>query len=489
MRYLLQPIWVLFLLLPLGLLAQQYSEDQLSSLKEKSFDQIESGFKGYGEMAQEIWNYAEVGYQEYKSSELLQHKLKEAGFTVEAGVAEIPTAFVATYGSGKPVIGILAEFDALPGLSQQATPEPLKDESRTSGHGCGHNLFGVGSVAAAIAVKEQLTAGTFKGTVKVFGTPAEEGGSGKVYMVRAGLFDDVDVVLHWHPGNSNSASARSSLANTTAKFRFHGISAHAAASPWDGRSALDGVEAMDDMVNMMREHVPQETRIHYIITAGGDAPNVVPNFAEVYYYVRHPDMAQVKSIFKRLVKVAEGAAIGTETEMDYEIMSGVYNLLPVEALGQLMYANLQTVGGVTYDEKEMEFAKTLQATFTNQDKVPDIKSAESIRPFEVIRSASGGGSTDVGDVSWVVPTVGLGTATYVPGTPAHSWQAVACAGGTIGKKGMLVAAKTLAATAMDLYNDGELIKKAREEWLQYRGEDFKYEPLLGDRKPALDYRN
>lgn len=479
---------LLLLLLPLGLFGQQYNEKKLNTLKDKSFDQIESGFTGYGEIAQKIWNYAEVGYQEHKSAALLQEKLKTAGFSVETGVADIPTAFVATYGSGKPVIGILAEYDALPGLSQQAKPEPLKDDSRTTGHGCGHNLFGVGSVAAAIAVKEQLAAGNFKGTIKVFGTPAEEGGSGKVYMVRAGLFEDVDVALHWHPASSNSASAGSSLANTTAKFRFHGISAHAAASPWAGRSALDGVEAMNHMVNMMREHVPQETRIHYIITAGGDAPNVVPNFAEVYYYVRHPDVKQVKSIFKRLVTVAEGAAIGTETKMEYEIMSGVYNLLPVEVLGQAMHANLEKVGGVTYNAEELAFAQTMQATF-NTEEVPDLKVAEQISPFQVYRTASGGGSTDVGDVSWAVPTVGLRTATYVPGTPAHSWQAVACSGSSIGQKGMLVAAKTLAATTLDLFNDETLIQKAREEWLKYRGQDFEYEPLLGEREPALDYRN
>lgn len=479
---------LLLLLLPLGLFGQQYNEKKLNTLKDKSFDQIESGFTGYEEIAQKIWNYAEVGYQEHKSAALLQEKLKTAGFSVETGVADIPTAFVATYGSGKPVIGILAEYDALPGLSQQAKPVPLKDDSRTTGHGCGHNLFGVGSVAAAIAVKEQLAAGNFKGTIKVFGTPAEEGGSGKVYMVRAGLFEDVDVALHWHPASSNSASAGSSLANTTAKFRFHGISAHAAASPWAGRSALDGVEAMNHMVNMMREHVPQETRIHYIITAGGDAPNVVPNFAEVYYYVRHPDVKQVKSIFKRLVTVAEGAAIGTETKMEYEIMSGVYNLLPVEVLGQAMHANLEKVGGVTYNAEELAFAQTMQATF-NTEEVPDLKVAEQISPFQVYRTASGGGSTDVGDVSWAVPTVGLRTATYVPGTPAHSWQAVACSGSSIGQKGMLVAAKTLAATTLDLFNDETLIQKAREEWLKYRGQDFEYEPLLGEREPALDYRN
>lgn len=482
MRYLL-----LFCLLPIGLMAQQYNEKKLNDLKVNSREQIESAFAGYGKMAQQIWDYAEVGYQEYKSSELLQQKLKSAGFTVEAGVAKIPTAFVATYGSGRPMIGILAEFDALPGLSQQAVAEKVADDSRNSGHGCGHNLFGVGSVAAAIAVKEQLAAGNFKGTVKVYGTPAEEGGSGKVYMVREGLFDEVDVVLHWHPGNSNSANASSSLANTTAKFRFYGISAHAAGSPEAGRSALDGVEAMNDMVNMMREHVPMETRIHYIITAGGDAPNVVPNFAEAYYYVRHPEPSEVRRIFDRLVKVAEGAALGTETEMKYEVMSGVYNLLPIEVLANKMYDNLETVGGVSYTEEEMAFAKTLQSTF-NASKVPDLKEAENIQKFNVERYRRGGGSTDVGDVSWAVPTVGLRTATYVPGTPSHSWQAVACAGNSIGKKGMLVAAKTLTGMALDLLNDEELIEDAKAEWLKYRGADFKYEPLLGDREPALNYR-
>ena len=474
--------------LPIVLFGQRYPDQKLDDLKEKSRDQIEGAFRVYSEMAQQIWSYAEVGYQEYKSSELLQNKLRSAGFAVEAGVAGIPTAFVATYGSGKPVIGFLAEFDALPGLSQQAVPEKAVDESRNSGHGCGHNLFGVGSVAAAISVKEQLAAGNFRGTVKVYGTPAEEGGSGKVYMVRAGLFDGVDVVLHWHPGNANSANASSSLANVTAKFRFYGTSAHAAGSPEAGRSALDGVEAMNDMANMMREHVPMETRIHYIITAGGDAPNVVPDFAEVYYYVRHPEPSEVRNIFQRLVKVAEGAALGTETAMKYEIMSGVYNLLPVETLARKMYENLKMVGGVSYTEEEMAFARTLQATF-NGSANPGPEDAENVEEFSVERYRRGGGSTDVGDVSWAVPTVGLRTATYVPGTPGHSWQAVACTGSSIGRKGMLVAAKTLAGMALDLLNEERLIEAAKTEWLEQRGEDFRYEPLLGDREPALDYRN
>ena len=321
---------IIFLcLLPAVLLAQPYESQNLRALKEKSYAQIENSFAEYSDMAQQIWAYAEVGYQEYKSSELLQNKLKAAGFSVETGVADIPTAFVATYGSGKPVIGLLAEFDALPGLSQQAVPEKAVDESRNAGHGCGHNLFGVGSVAAAIAVKEQLAAGNFQGTIKVYGTPAEEGGSGKVYMVRAGLFDEVDIVLHWHPGDENTADPGNSTANITAKFRFYGTSAHAASRPEAGRSALDGVEAMNNMANMMREHVPMETRIHYIITSGGDAPNVVPNFAEAYYYVRHPDPAEARRIFERLVKVAQGAALGTETEMEYEIIGALGSLCGV----------------------------------------------------------------------------------------------------------------------------------------------------------------
>ena len=272
----------------------------------------------YAAIAKEIWSNPELGYQEVNSSQLLQNTLKEAGFSVEAGVAEIPTAFVAEYGSGTPVIAILAEFDALPGVSQKALPQREAVVEGGAGHACGHHLFGTASSAAGIAIKDWLAATGTQGTIRVYGTPAEEGGAGKVYMARAGLLDDVDAVLHWHPGSSNSAGATSSLANKSAKFRFYGEASHAAVSPERGRSALDGVEAMNYMVNLMREHVPQETRIHYVITSGGEAPNVVPAFAEVFYYVRNPDVANVKTIFEKVVKAAEGAALGTNTEMDYE---------------------------------------------------------------------------------------------------------------------------------------------------------------------------
>ena len=457
------------------------------------FDKVKAGaildiqqhYEEYKKTALQIWDYAELGYKEENSSALLQKLLKENGFAVEAGVADIPTAFVATYGSGKPVIGILAEYDALPGLSQQAVPEKKEIPGRIAGHGCGHHLFGTASVAAGIEVKKLIEEKKFTGTVKVYGCPAEEGGSGKVYMVRAGLFTDVDVVIHWHPGDGNSVTMTSALANSSAKFRFKGLSAHAAGAPERGRSALDAVEAMDNMVNMMREHVPQETRIHYVITNGGRAPNVVPDFAEVYYYVRHPQREQVKQIFERVVKAAKGAAMGTETTMEYEIIGGTHDLLLNKTLAGIMQQNLEKTGGVKYTPEEIEFAKKIQASFNY--KVPSISEADSVKPLKIEMDA-GGGSTDVGDVSYAVPTVGLRAATWIPGTPAHSWQAVACGGTEIGTKGMMVAAKTMALTAIDLFTDPALINRAKEEFIKAKG-DYKYEALLGNRKPALNYRD
>jgi aminobenzoyl-glutamate utilization protein B len=455
------------------------------AVKTQAMTDIQSGYLDYKKIELQIWEYAEVGYKEVKSSALLQKTLSDNGFDVKAGVAGIPTAFVATYGSGKPVIGILGEFDALPGLAQEATPDKKPIDGKTAGHGCGHHLFGTASVAAGIEIKKLIAQKKFTGTIKVFGCPAEEGGSGKVYMVRAGLFNDVDVVVHWHPGAENGVTMTSALANKSAKFRFHGISAHAAASPERGRSALDAVEAMDNMVNMMREHIPQETRIHYVITNGGKAPNVVPDFAEVYYYVRHPNKDQVMQIFDRVVKAANGAALGTETTMDYEIIGGTHDLLLNRTLGEAMQKNLEKVGGVIYTPEEIEFAKKLQSTFGY--KAPAIESAATIKPIKADEDA-GGGSTDVGDVSYAVPTVGMRAATWVAGTPAHSWQATACGGTEIGAKGMMVAAKTMALTAIDLFTTPSLIDKAKEEFIKDKG-DYQYKALLGDRKPALDYRD
>ena len=456
-----------------------------AALKKQAETDIQAKYNDYKGIAVQIWKYAEVGYKEYKSSALLQKALKDNGFTVTAGVAEIPTAFVATFGSGKPVIGILAEFDALPGLSQDSVPakESLK---AAAGHGCGHNLFGTASTAAGIELSKLIAQKHLKGTIKVFGCPAEEGGSGKVYMVRAGLFNDVDVVMHWHPGDANEVTTGTSMANISAKFRFYGLASHAAAAPEKGRSALDAVEGMDYMVNMMREHIPSDTRIHYIITNGGTAPNVVPDFAESYYYVRNKDIELVRSIFDRVVKAGEGAAMGTGTRMEYEITGGVYNLLINKTLAHDLQDNLDLVGGNKYTPKEVEFAKKIQASFTY--KVAPIETAAAVSPYSE-EDGGVGGSTDVSDVSWAVPTVGFNAATWVPGTPAHSWQATACGGMDIGVQGLMVAAKTLAFTGIDLLTDPALIEKAKAEFNQSKGPDFKYKALLGDRKPALNYRD
>jgi aminobenzoyl-glutamate utilization protein B len=315
-------------------------------------------------MALNIWEYAEVGFKEEKSSALLQKTLSDNGFEIKKGVADIPTAFVATYGSGQPVIGILAEFDALPGLSQQTVPERKPVPGKDAGHACGHHLFGVASVAAAIEIKKLIEQGKLKGTIKLFGTPAEEGGSGKVYMVREGLFKNVDVVLHWHAGDQNTVTMTSALANSSAKFRFHGLSAHASSAPDKGRSALDAVEAMNYMVNMMREHIPSEARIHYVITAGGKAPNVVPDFAEVYYYVRHPNRDLVKQIFDRVVKASNGAAMGTDTKTSYEVIGGTFDLLINKSLAAVMQKNLDRVGGVQYTAEENNLEKSCRKALT-----------------------------------------------------------------------------------------------------------------------------
>jgi aminobenzoyl-glutamate utilization protein B len=437
----------------------------------------------YTGIADQIWSFAEVGYQEHKSSALLQRELTAAGFAIQAGVAGIPTAFVATYGSGKPVIGVLAEFDALPGLSQSAVPERRPVVEHAPGHACGHHLFGTATVAAAIAVKEWMARTRQPGTIRVYGTPAEEGGGGKIYMVRAGLFDGVDVALDWHPGSENDAGPGTSLANKSGKFRFRGVSAHASAAPWNGRSALDGVEAMNHMVNMMREHVPDGTRIHYVITSGGGAPNVVPDFAEVYYYLRHKDAKIVLELWERIQKAADGAAMGTGTKVELEVINGVYALLPNETLARAVDGNLRRVGGVTYSAAERAFAEKIGATLTGGARDP--AEAERVKPFA---ESDAGGSTDVGDVSWVVPNSGFSTATWVPGTPAHSWQAVAAGGMSIGHKGMVNAAKTMAMTVHDLLTTPSLVASARAEFDRRRGPGFVYKSLIGERKPPLDYR-
>ena len=450
-------------------------KDQVLSFVDERYDET-------ARIARTLWEYAEVGYQETKSSSLLQQTLNDEGFSIDAGVADIPTAFVASYGSGKPVIGILAEFDALPGINQDSvaarSPIPGKVPAMPAATTCWRRLRQCRHCRAPL-----LEDSGNRGTIRVYGTPAEEGGSGKVYMVRAGLFDDVDTVLHWHAGDENSASATRSLANRSAKFRFHGVSAHAAGAPENARSALDGVEAFNHMVNLMREHVPMETRIHYVITAGGNAPNVVPDFAEVFYYVRHPDAAIVKEIWVRLEAAAEGAALGTGTRVEAELIHGNHSVQVNETLAKMMDEKLREVGGITYTPEEQAFAEEIYQSLNNPKL--ELGSQADVQPYSV---GTGFHSTDVGDVSIAVPTVGLSTATWVPGTSAHSWQSTAASGMTIGYKGALVASKTLSLAAIELFENSDLRAQARVEHEKQVGSDFHYEALLGDRPPPLDYR-
>ncbi len=444
---------------------------------------IQDRAKQFETIAKSIWGWSEMGYQEKKSSSLLQKTLKDEGFTIQAGVADIPTAFIAEYGSGFPIIGVLAEFDALPGISQEVATVRKPIANKKGGHACGHHLFGTASTAAAIAIKKYLTKTNTKGTIRLYGTPAEEGGSGKVYMVRAGLFDDVDIVLDWHASDKNAASPATSMANRSAKFRFYGYSAHAAGAPEKARSSLDAVEAMNFMVNLMREHIPDGSRIHYVITKGGNAPNVVPDFAEVFYYVRDFDVDILEKLWTRLINTAEAAAVGTGTKMEYEIIHGNRPVLPNEVAQKVMYDNLVQVGGISYNRVEKKFAKEIYKTLIEPGL--SLNSAQNIQPYQFTK---GKGSTDVGDVSWKTPTARLRVATWVPGTSAHTWQAVAAGGMSIGMKGMINASKVLVGTAIDLYDNPTTIKNAKTELIERRGPGFNYYSMLGDRKPPLDYR-
>lgn len=434
-------------------------------------------------VAQRIWGFAEGGYLEKQSSAALAGHLERAGFRVERGVAGIPTAFTATFGSGKPVIAILGEYDALPELSQEAVPVRQPRPGGTgNGHACGHHLFGAASASACVAVAEQMKAGKLSGTIRFYGCPAEEGGAGKVFMVRDGLFSDVDVALHWHPASRNSAGDRSCLSRVAVKFRFHGKPAHAAGSPEKGRSALDALLLTMHAAELLREHTPDGTRLHHTVTAGGGAANVVPEFAEGFFYVRHPKASVVAELYPRLLKCAQAGALATDTRLEVQNLGGTMEILPNQTLSRAVKAHLTAFNDLTYDADETKFALRLRESF---DSPPPL---DEIRQVLDDSGKVGMGSTDVGDVSWVVPTTGFGTACWVPGTPAHSWQAVACGGTTIGKKGMQLAAKTLAAAAWDLLTDPKLVEAAKAEFAQRKGTRG-YKPILEPgQKPPLDYR-
>ncbi len=451
--------------------------------KQTMVDRIQQRESTTWDWASRIWNLSEPGYQEVESARLLADALEAAGFRVERGVAEIPTAFTATFGSGSPVIAILGEYDALPGLSQQAVPEQLPRAGATYGHACGHHLFGAASASAAIAIAEQIQNGKLQGTVRFYGCPAEEGGSGKTCMVRAGLFDDCDAALHWHPASKNTAGDSSCLSRAAVKFRFIGRSAHAAGAPEQGRSALDAVELACHASELLREHTPDFTRIHHVIVSGGAAPNVVPDSAEVFFYLRHPKAEIVRELYPRLLKCAQAGALATETKLEERYLGGTMELLPNNRLADVALANLREFNQLKYDNPQREFAQRIQQTLTKPLPL-DIISEVFDTSGEV-----GKGSTDVGDVSWVIPTAGFTTACFVPGTTSHSWQAVAASGMSIGKQGMQLAAQTMAASVWDLMTQPEILVEAKQEHARRR-EGRKYEPLLlPEQKPPLDYRN
>jgi aminobenzoyl-glutamate utilization protein B len=447
---------------------------------------LESSFRTYDALQKKIHSLAELGYLEYESSELLARHLEEHGFKVERGVAGIPTAFIASYGSGSPVIGLLAEYDALPGMSQDTVAFKKALVEGGSGHGCGHNLLGTGSVAGAVAISKWLAEG-HEGTVVLFGCPAEEGGGGKAYMAREGCFDGVDIVLDWHPDICNLVNTESGLANVQMRFTFHGVSSHASSAPEKGRSALDAVEAFNYMMNMMREHVPDGTRIHYAITDGGKAPNVVPAQAQVLYYLRNGSRAVVADLKDRALKAAEGAALGTGTTMSYEVVSGNFERLYNQRLAEVLQTNLEAVGGVVYDERETEFAKQMLASSGITDESV-LKKPETVLPLGCDYPTLKGVSSDVGNVTWVVPVASFRAATFVPAGLGHCWQFTSSGGTTIGTKGVMNVAKVMLYTAYDLYTSPQTVAEVRAEFDEKRGPDFVFEPLIGDRQPPLDYR-
>jgi aminobenzoyl-glutamate utilization protein B len=449
---------------------------------------VDQNASHWQQVSKQVWDYAELGYHETKSSELLQEQLKAAGFHIQAGVADEPTAFIASYGEGKPVVAILGEYDALPGLSQQ--PQPTRDPVKAGapGHGCGHNLLGSGAALAAVSLKQYMQGHHVAGTLRYYGTPAEEGGSGKVYLVREGAFKDVDVVLHWHPGNENAVSNGGMLAVVSAKFTFHGAAAHAAMSPDRGRSALDAVMLMGNGIEFMREHVPSNTRIHYIISKGGVAPNIVPDLAQMDLMARSPSNATLKEIWDRIQKIAQGAALMTGTTLEMRDIGSDANIIGNDPLAAVAQKNLEEVGGYTLNDEQTKFALELQKTF-GMETPPSLDATKEIEPLKTFDPNQPAASTDVGDVSWNVPTIGFSAATWPAGTAAHSWQAAATSGTSIGQQGMVVAAKAIALTAIDLFTDPALVQAAKDDFKKQLAGKSYYTAIPAEQKPLINYRN
>lgn len=431
-------------------------------------------------LSDKIWAYAETALKEYKSSKELADYAESKGFIVKRGVSKMPTAFIAEYGSGKPIIGILGEFDALPGISQKVQPIKEALQAGEPGHGCGHNLFGAGSLGAALAVKELIQQGKLKGTIRFYGTPAEEAVGGKIYMVRDGLFNDLEVCLDWHPDTETTALTQSSQALIDFTVEFFGKASHAAADPWNGRSALDAAELFTDGVNMFREHVRPTVRMHYVIQKGGDVPNVVPEYAKVWMWVRDSKTASVNEILKRIKQMAEGAGMMADVKAVVTIRSGDYELLVNRTGAQALQKNLELLGPIVYTNDEQAFAKKIQAEQGGEQIGLDGK----IIPLKETKPDPNGGSTDVGDVSWNVPEITLVTTTAPANTAWHGWSVVACGGMSIGHKGMLFSSKALAMTMVDLFESEQLRKDIRADFEKKKGTQV-YKAYIPDGPPPV----
>ncbi|MBX2963441.1 MAG: amidohydrolase [Cyclobacteriaceae bacterium] len=472
-------IHFLNLLLFLSTITVLYGQ-KVSPNKKAVVQSVENQSSKLINISDKIWAHAEIAFQETQSYALLADYAEAKGFTVERGVAEIPTAFVATYGSGKPVIGILGEFDALPGLSQKAVPTKDPFEAGKPGHGCGHNLFGTASLGAAIAIKELIEQGKLKGTIKFYGTPAEEKFFGKLWMIRAGLFKDVDVVMDWHPGPETKAAVQTGLALVDFTVEFKGQAAHASADPWNGRSASDALELYTTGINYYREHIKPTVRIHYHIQDGGQVVNVVPDYSRLWVRVRDVKREGMTEVYERVKKMAEGAAIMANVDYEVKLVSGIYEVLVNRTGAGYLQKNLEQLGPLTYTPEETNFAKKIQEATGK----PQVGLHSKVEPLEETLQNSGGGSTDVGDVSWVVPVIRLSAATAPIGTPWHSWAVVACGGMSIGHKGMLHASKALAMTMIDLYEDPKKVEAVKAEFNQRKG-DHVYAGLVPDGPPPI----
>lgn len=463
-----------------ALLIATLSFGQMSANKKSIVASVEKHSEDLIEISDKIWAAAEIAFQETESSKALADYAEANGFTVERGVAGMPTAFVATYGSGSPVIGILGEFDALPGLSQNTVPtkDPIKEGA--PGHGCGHNMFGTASLGAAIAAKELMDQGKIQGTIKFFGCPAEEKFFGKVWMVREGVFDGVDAILDWHPGAETKVSVQTGLALVDFIVEFTGQAAHAAADPWNGRSASDALELYTAGINAYREHIKPTVRIHYHIQDAGKVVNVVPDYSRIWVRVRDSNKEGLEPVYQHVQRMAEGAAIMANVEHKISLVSGIYEVLVNRTGGAAMQKNLEMLGPIEYTPEEIEYGKKIQEATGK----PQVGMSTEIPPLEETLPYGTGGSTDVGDVSWVVPVIRMRATVAPKDTPWHSWAVVACGGMSIGHKGMLFATKALGMTMVDLFEDAELLEAVKEEFKERKG-DHEYKGLIPPGPPPV----